>query len=145
MEGSLYLLVSATVEVYFKDFQCRSFILFHYLGGLYALVDVLDVYIDKRGRIWIIDFNVFGEPTSSLLFDWTELLSPPLLCHQVWRQTAVVEGSEKLDATDTTEVMEIFDLEDRFRVIESEADLLPRYSITIVCMNIILGCTFLST
>eukprot|EP01040_Poterioochromonas_malhamensis_P003764 gene3764-4022_t len=36
---------------------------------------VIDIYIDKKERIWIIDVNPFGEPTSALLFEWHELLA----------------------------------------------------------------------
>jgi len=35
----------------------------------------IDVYIDRKKRVWIIDFNPFGEPTSSLLYDWNELIA----------------------------------------------------------------------
>lgn len=35
----------------------------------------IDVYIDKKKRVWIIDFNPFGEPTSSLLYEWNDLIS----------------------------------------------------------------------
>lgn len=34
---------------------------------------VLDVYIDRSARIWIIDFAPWGDPTLSLLFEWEEL------------------------------------------------------------------------
>jgi hypothetical protein len=34
---------------------------------------VVDVYIDKKDRVWIIDVNPFGEPTCPLLFEWEEL------------------------------------------------------------------------
>ena len=34
---------------------------------------VIDVYIDKQDRVWIVDFNVFAERTDSLLFSWDEL------------------------------------------------------------------------
>uniref|UniRef100_A0A671SJV3 Translation initiation factor eIF2 assembly protein n=1 Tax=Sinocyclocheilus anshuiensis TaxID=1608454 RepID=A0A671SJV3_9TELE len=34
---------------------------------------VLDVYRDSSGRVWLIDFNPFGEVTDSLLFTWEEL------------------------------------------------------------------------
>ena len=34
----------------------------------------LDVYIDRRDRIFLIDVNVFGYPSDPLLFDWSELL-----------------------------------------------------------------------
>ncbi|TRY82961.1 hypothetical protein DNTS_009628 [Danionella cerebrum] len=36
---------------------------------------VLDVYRDSSGRVWLIDFNPFGEVTDSLLFTWEELKS----------------------------------------------------------------------
>jgi D123 len=32
------------------------------------------VYVDKSRRVWILDFNVFGEPTNPLLYDWSELV-----------------------------------------------------------------------
>lgn len=33
----------------------------------------MDVYVDKKDRLWLIDFNPFGEPTCPLLFEWEEL------------------------------------------------------------------------
>uniref|UniRef100_A0A3B1KI98 Translation initiation factor eIF2 assembly protein n=1 Tax=Astyanax mexicanus TaxID=7994 RepID=A0A3B1KI98_ASTMX len=39
------------------------------------LIVVLDVYRDCMGRVWLIDFNPFGEVTDSLLFSWEELTS----------------------------------------------------------------------
>ncbi|KAM4901743.1 translation initiation factor eIF2 assembly protein isoform 3-T3 [Sylvia borin] len=39
------------------------------------LLVVFDVYRDSRGKIWLIDFNPFGEVTDSLLFTWEELTS----------------------------------------------------------------------
>lgn len=35
----------------------------------------MDVFIDKKKRVWIVDFNPFGDPSSALLFEWHELLS----------------------------------------------------------------------
>lgn len=32
-----------------------------------------DIFIDRKKRIWIIDFNPFGDPSSGLLFEWHEL------------------------------------------------------------------------
>ena len=86
-------------------------------------VDVLDVYLDKKNRIWIIDFNVFGEPTSALLFEWTELL-PSHSAHHSTSLFSFAENSPNVE--ETIAAMATFDLEDRFRVIESEADVLPR-------------------
>ncbi|XP_077329113.1 translation initiation factor eIF2 assembly protein isoform X2 [Lithobates pipiens] len=34
---------------------------------------VFDIYRDSEGKVWIIDFNPFGEVTDSLLFSWEEL------------------------------------------------------------------------
>ncbi|KAL0480986.1 cell division cycle protein 123 [Acrasis kona] len=31
---------------------------------------VLDLYINRKGSVFIIDFNVYGHPTVPLLFDW---------------------------------------------------------------------------
>uniref|UniRef100_A0AAY5K9H5 Translation initiation factor eIF2 assembly protein n=1 Tax=Esox lucius TaxID=8010 RepID=A0AAY5K9H5_ESOLU len=39
------------------------------------LIDVLDVYRDSWGKVWLIDLNPFGEVTDSLLFTWEELTS----------------------------------------------------------------------
>ncbi|XP_019316332.1 cell division cycle protein 123 homolog isoform X4 [Panthera pardus] len=39
------------------------------------LIVVFDVYRDSRGKVWLIDFNPFGEVTDSLLFTWEELIS----------------------------------------------------------------------
>ncbi|XP_041059425.1 cell division cycle protein 123 homolog [Carcharodon carcharias] len=36
---------------------------------------VFDVYRDSQGKVWLIDFNPFGEVTNSLLFSWEELTS----------------------------------------------------------------------
>lgn len=36
---------------------------------------VFDVYRDSEGKVWLIDFNPFGEVTDSLLFTWEELIS----------------------------------------------------------------------
>lgn len=32
----------------------------------------MDVYIDRKSRIWVIDVNPFGAPTSSLMFEWED-------------------------------------------------------------------------
>lgn len=34
---------------------------------------VMDVYIDRRRRIWVIDFALWGDTTDGLLFEWEEL------------------------------------------------------------------------
>ncbi|XP_068132229.1 translation initiation factor eIF2 assembly protein-like isoform X2 [Hyperolius riggenbachi] len=39
------------------------------------IIVVFDIYRDSEGKIWLIDFNPFGEVTDSLLFTWDELTS----------------------------------------------------------------------
>eukprot|EP00611_Tribonema_gayanum_P010369 TRINITY_DN2037_c0_g1_i2.p1 TRINITY_DN2037_c0_g1~~TRINITY_DN2037_c0_g1_i2.p1 ORF type:complete len:347 (-),score=49.99 TRINITY_DN2037_c0_g1_i2:27-1067(-) len=34
---------------------------------------VLDAYVDRGNRVWLLDFNVFAAATDSLLFSWEEL------------------------------------------------------------------------
>ena len=34
----------------------------------------MDLYIDRKKRVWIVDFNPCGQPSSALLFEWAELL-----------------------------------------------------------------------
>lgn len=34
---------------------------------------VFDIYVDKRDRVWLLDFNVWGTQTDSLLFTWEAL------------------------------------------------------------------------
>lgn len=35
---------------------------------------VMDVYLDSQERVWIVDFNVWGDRTDGLLFDWKDLM-----------------------------------------------------------------------
>jgi D123 len=41
------------------------------------LLVVLDLYIDNppKKRVWIVDFNPWGEKTDPLLYDWEYLLN----------------------------------------------------------------------
>ncbi|RLN53191.1 hypothetical protein BBJ29_001712 [Phytophthora kernoviae] len=60
-----------------------------------------DVYVDKRRRVYLLDINVFGAVTNTLLFSWEELLelqSP---------SPATVEGDDEHHVVD-------------FRVVESK-------------------------
>jgi D123 len=36
---------------------------------------VIDVYLDQKHRVWLIDFNIWARSTDSLLFEWSELLT----------------------------------------------------------------------
>jgi hypothetical protein len=42
-------------------------------GKFYLELYSIDIFIDRKQRIWIIDFNPFGDPSSGLLFEWHEL------------------------------------------------------------------------
>uniref|UniRef100_A0A8C2DHI7 Translation initiation factor eIF2 assembly protein n=1 Tax=Cyprinus carpio TaxID=7962 RepID=A0A8C2DHI7_CYPCA len=54
---------------------------------------VLDVYRDSSGRVWLIDFNPFGEVTDSFLFTWEELTSGKnLTANQTQEDTPLQEG-----------------------------------------------------
>jgi D123 len=35
---------------------------------------VFDVYVDRKHKVWLVDFNVWGSTTDALLFDWDEFL-----------------------------------------------------------------------
>jgi hypothetical protein len=34
---------------------------------------IFDVYVDKKERVWLVDFNPWGRSTDPLLFYWSEL------------------------------------------------------------------------
>jgi hypothetical protein len=36
---------------------------------------VWDCYVDQKDRVWLVDFNVWGETTDALLYTWDELSS----------------------------------------------------------------------
>ena len=38
-----------------------------------ARADVFDVYVDRKDRVWLLDFAPFGGDTQPLLFHWEEL------------------------------------------------------------------------
>ncbi|XP_073407354.1 translation initiation factor eIF2 assembly protein [Dendrobates tinctorius] len=61
-----------------KEDICRSIQEFFKENIQYKFLDedfVFDIYKDCEGKIWLIDFNPFGEVTDSLLFTWEELLN----------------------------------------------------------------------
>jgi len=66
---------------------------FHYDKVAHRFPDpnfVMDIYIDKNWRVWIIDFNVFAECTDSLLFSWDE----PLLSSAIGEGVAPPSDAE---------------------------------------------------
>ncbi|XP_005993898.1 translation initiation factor eIF2 assembly protein [Latimeria chalumnae] len=58
--------ISKSIQVFFRDHVQYKFLDEDF---------VFDVYRDSRGKIWLVDFNPFGEVTDSLLFTWEELTS----------------------------------------------------------------------
>lgn len=61
-----------------KEEICRCIQEFFKKHVQYKFLDedfVFDVYRDSMGRVWLIDFNPFGEVTDSLLFTWEEIRS----------------------------------------------------------------------
>jgi hypothetical protein len=57
-------------------------------------LDTVDLYLDKKERVWVIDVNPFGNPTSPLLFEWEELCKLEYLTARV-----VEKEDEKLTST----------------------------------------------
>ena len=39
---------------------------------------VWDVFVDKKDRAWVVDFNPWSKVTDSLLYEWSELVSMDL-------------------------------------------------------------------
>src|SRR5690554_4350196 len=66
----------------------------------------MDVYVDKNQRVWIVDFNPYGEPTEPLLFTYEEL-----------DQLAMEAATQQLDSNGKTELAE-------FRIVESQSEVL---------------------
>ncbi|KAG6932381.1 cell division cycle 123, partial [Chelydra serpentina] len=61
-----------------NDEICRCIQKFFKKHIQYKFLDedfVFDVYRDSMSKVWLIDFNPFGEVTDSLLFTWEELTS----------------------------------------------------------------------
>ena len=102
-----------------------------YLGPLPPHTDSVDLYVDKRRRVWIVDFNPFGEPSSPLLFDWDELLA-------VYERTAASSATTTIPTSASTTVeawtstarsataaTTAAHVEFDFRIIERKEDALP--------------------
>ncbi|CAH0517247.1 unnamed protein product [Peronospora belbahrii] len=87
-------------EFYQKNFWCPK--------GQFVFPDPnysFDVYIDKRQRVYLLDINVFGDVTDTLLFSWKELL-----------EMQMERPATLLDAEDEHYVID-------FRVVESRRDI----------------------
>lgn len=42
------------------------------MGGKEGLAVCVDVYVDRRDKVWVLDVAPWGPPTDSLLFEWVE-------------------------------------------------------------------------
>ncbi|XP_026523429.1 cell division cycle protein 123 homolog [Notechis scutatus] len=62
---------------------------------------VFDVYRDSMGRVWLIDFNPFGEVTDSLLFTWEEIRSGNSLKNDQTEGAAMEEESLSFRCTNS--------------------------------------------
>uniref|UniRef100_A0A0B8RRB4 Translation initiation factor eIF2 assembly protein n=1 Tax=Philothamnus irregularis TaxID=1899461 RepID=A0A0B8RRB4_9SAUR len=63
---------------------------------------VFDVYRDSMGRVWLIDFNPFGEVTDSLLFTWEEIRSGNSLKNDQTEGAAMEEESPSFRCTNSS-------------------------------------------
>jgi D123 len=72
LQGQLYSIESNILD-FFDDYVHDNFS----ESGNYCF----DVYIDKNNLTWLIDFNVWGSQTDSLLFSWEELIEISLQSH----------------------------------------------------------------
>ena len=74
---------------------------------------VFDVYIDKRNKVWLLDFNVWGDQTDGLLFAWEEL-------HEMASNACVSRSStnEEQRRTDT-----VIDTIVTMRIVENDREI----------------------
>lgn len=64
----------------------------------------MDIFIDRKKRVWIVDFNPFGDPSAALLFEWKELddlcftISPSSLTSKSEKDSGIeVKNTESID------------------------------------------------
>ena len=60
------------IHDFFEDYVVRRF-----AGGDIPNY-VWDVFVDKKDRAWVVDFNPWSKVTDSLLYEWSELVSMDL-------------------------------------------------------------------
>jgi hypothetical protein len=58
-----------TVDDFFEDYIRKRF-----ASGRVANY-VVDVYVDQKDRVWVVDFNCWSFTTDTLLFEWSELVT----------------------------------------------------------------------
>jgi len=102
-----YLSIRCTILDFFDDTIQDVFSLPNY---------VVDVYVDKNDRVWILDFNVWGTQTDSLLFDWTELVS---LQQQQQQQQQL---SQKKEEEEEEESIETMNTNPEMRIVQTELE-----------------------
>jgi hypothetical protein len=98
---------------------------------------VMDVYVDNRNRVWVEDFNPFGEPTCSLLFEWDELCAAgreqagessvwhaPYAAEKTSEAGATTAGSASTHRPGISATAPMYDFCE-FRIIEDAASALP--------------------
>ncbi|KAF1317849.1 Cell division cycle protein, partial [Globisporangium splendens] len=78
---------------------------------------IFDVYVDKQNRVYLLDINVFGAVTDTLLFTWDELLE---LREANTRSRNVSAGNDSDDDGEDA-VQDVVD----FRIVESEQAIRP--------------------
>lgn len=85
---------------------------------------IVDVYVDKQRRVFLVDVNVFGGVTDPLLFSWEELLE---MRDEIHRRRALRRGTD-LSIADEEDEAEEEDQEDQtvdFRIVESAQGIRP--------------------
>lgn len=82
---------------------------------------VFDVYIDKSERVWLIDFNVWGERTDSLLFKWDEIMQ----CSSSNINEANDSGrSDDLIGGDNDDIVDVENINPEIRVVMNANEVL---------------------
>ncbi|TYZ69139.1 hypothetical protein PybrP1_010474 [[Pythium] brassicae (nom. inval.)] len=76
---------------------------------------IFDVYVDKKYRVFLLDFNVFGAVTDPLMFSWDELME----LRAASGRSSERAGSDGED--DDDDVQDVVD----FRIVESELSIRP--------------------
>eukprot|EP00172_Hildenbrandia_rubra_P000166 Plantae.Rhodophyta-Hildenbrandia_rubra.ctg1074.p1 GENE.Plantae.Rhodophyta-Hildenbrandia_rubra.ctg1074~~Plantae.Rhodophyta-Hildenbrandia_rubra.ctg1074.p1 ORF type:complete len:412 (-),score=79.84 Plantae.Rhodophyta-Hildenbrandia_rubra.ctg1074:2639-3874(-) len=79
---------------------------------------VMDVYIDRRERVWVIDLGAWGEPTASLLYSWDEL-------DRIAIELSEGDQEEDFEAPDAG-IFNSFDGSAWFRCVASDSGIRPR-------------------
>jgi D123 len=80
----------------------------------------MDVFIDKKKKVWIVDFNPFGDPSSALLFEWHELLA--LLPNNIKDEKELDIINRKNNESSSLEVVDIKCIDFEFRIIRNQSE-----------------------